>query len=234
MDDHTDFVQEEPQDLRCSSKMLAEPDEVRKTSWLVTCECPLRTDSASWKSLGSFVQLIPFCNSRIKPKFQARRSQFCLSLNFLTLLVNYVTANNGFLRSIMTHWRRRQTGRQAFSFRVFDSSSVRVEQRLTDNGVVVVQVFGEPLLGYGLLIELDTSLCEEAVAGLITCGRELVVLVTRLLNGNAHGCCLHTSKKVKRRKKVLETQDDEEKGNEIDGKIEERITQRAHETWLWP
>ena len=26
------------------------------TSWLVTWECPLRTDSASWKSLGSFMQ----------------------------------------------------------------------------------------------------------------------------------------------------------------------------------
>ena len=38
---------------------------------------------------------------------------------------------------------------------MIDSSSVRVEERLTDNGVVVVQVFGEPLLGYGLLIELD-------------------------------------------------------------------------------
>ena len=88
-----------------------------------------------------------------------------LSLNFLTLLVNYVTTNNKFHRSIMTHWRRRQTRRQTIPpSRVIDSSSVRVEQRLTDNGVVVVQAFGEPLLGYGLLIELDTSLCEEVVS----------------------------------------------------------------------
>ena len=65
-----------------------------------------------------------------------------LSLNFLTLLVTYVTTNNKFHRSIMTHWRRRQTGRQTFFFRVIDSSLVRVEQRLTDNGVVVVQAFG--------------------------------------------------------------------------------------------
>ena len=77
----------------------------------------------------------------------------------------------------MTRWRR-QTGRQAFSFRVIDSSSVRVEKRLADNGVVVIQVFGEPLLSYGLLIELDRSLCEEVVVGLITCGGELVVLGT--------------------------------------------------------
>ena len=84
---------------------------------------------------------------------------------------------------------------------MIDSSSVRVEERLTDNGVVVVQVFGEPLLGYGLLIEHDISLCEEVVVGLITCGGELVVLLTRLLSGSAHGCCLLTSGKVKSRRK---------------------------------
>ena len=54
-----------------------------------------------------------------------------LSLNFVTLCVTCVTANNGFPRSIMTHWRRRQTGRQAFSFRVIGSSSARIEERLT-------------------------------------------------------------------------------------------------------
>ena len=71
----------------------------------------------------------------------------------------------------MTRQRRRQTGRQAFSFRVIGSSSARVEERLTDNGdIVVVQVFGEPLLGYGLLIELDISLSDEVVLGLITRG----------------------------------------------------------------
>ena len=79
----------------------------------------------------------------------------------------------------------RQTGRQAFSCRVIDSSSVRVEERLTENVVVVVQVFGGPLLGYGLLIELDISLFEEVVVGLITCGGEVEVLGTRLLSGNA-------------------------------------------------
>ena len=80
---------------------------------------------------------------------------------------------------------------------MIDSSSVRVEERLTDNGVVV---FGEPLLGYGLRIELDISLCEAVVVGLIICGGELVV-GTRLLSGSAHGCCLLTSRKVKSRRK---------------------------------
>ena len=39
----------------------------KDTSWLATCECPLRTDSASWKSLESFIQLISFCNYCILP-----------------------------------------------------------------------------------------------------------------------------------------------------------------------
>ena len=93
---------------------------------------------------------------------------------------------------------------------MIDSSSVCVDKHLTDNGVVVVQVFGEPLLGYGLLIELDTSLCEEVVVGLITCGGELVVLGTRLLSGSPHGCCLLNLKEGEEQKEVLEAKDDEE------------------------
>ena len=101
----------------------------------------------------------------------------------------------------MTHWRRRQTGRQAFSWRVIDSSSVRVEERLTDNGVVVVQVFGEPLLGNGLLIELDVSLCEEVVVGLTTCGGEVVVLGTDSSAAVRMAVVYITSRKVKSRRK---------------------------------
>ena len=37
------------------------------TGWLVTCDFPLRTDSASWKSLESFMQWVSFCNSCILP-----------------------------------------------------------------------------------------------------------------------------------------------------------------------
>ena len=29
----------------------------------------------------------------------------------------------------------------------------------------------------------------------------------------------------------MEAKDDEEKGSEVDGVVEERVTQRAHETW---
>ena len=37
----------------------------KDTSWLVTWECPLRTDSASFKTLESFIQLTSFCGSSI-------------------------------------------------------------------------------------------------------------------------------------------------------------------------
>ena len=39
----------------------------KDTGWLVTWECPLQIDSASWKSLESFIQLFSFCNSCILP-----------------------------------------------------------------------------------------------------------------------------------------------------------------------
>ena len=64
-----------------------------------------------------------------------------------------------------------------------------------------------------------------------SCGGELVVLGTRLLSGSAHGCCLLNLKEGEEQKEVLEAKDDEEKESEIDGEVEERITQHAHETW---
>ena len=94
-----------------------------------------------------------------------------LSLNFVTFynglprsIVTFVTVHNGLPRSILRHWRR-QTRWQAFSFGVIDLSSECVEEHLTDCGVVVIHVFGKPLLGHGLLIELDVSLREEVAIG---------------------------------------------------------------------
>ena len=78
------------------------------------------------------------------------------------------------------------------------------------------------MLGYGLLIELDRTLCEEVVVGLITCGRELVILGTRLLGGSAHGCCLLHLREGEEQKEVLEAKDYEEKETEVDGEVEER------------
>ena len=68
------------------------------------------------------------------------------------------------------------------------SSSARIEERLTDGVVIVVEVFREPLLGHGLLGELDISLCDEVVVGLITCGGVLLVRGTQFLGGSARGC----------------------------------------------
>ena len=55
------------------------------------------------------------------------------------------------------------------------SSPARIEKRLTDGDVIVVEVFREPLLGHILLGELDISLRDEVVVGLITCGGVLFV-----------------------------------------------------------
>ena len=38
-------------------------------------------------------------------------------------------------------------------------------------------------------------------------------------------------KEGEEQKEVLEAKDDEEKESELDGEVEERVTQRAHETW---
>ena len=45
----------------------------------------------------------------------------------------------------------------------------------------------EPLLDYGLLIELDISLCEEVVVGLITCVGEVLVIRPHFLGDSQQG-----------------------------------------------
>ena len=68
------------------------------------------------------------------------------------------------------------------------SSSARIEERLTDGDVIVVEVFREPLLGHGLLVELDITLRDEVVVGLKTCGGVVLVRETDLLSKSARGC----------------------------------------------
>ena len=78
-EDATEFAKTFP-DIPCVSQMLGGPSlrlgipierlsippgtgwGGKDTGWLVTWECPLRTDSASWRSLESIIQLISFCN----------------------------------------------------------------------------------------------------------------------------------------------------------------------------
>ena len=52
----------------------------------------------------------------------------------------------------------------------------------------------------------------------------------QLLSGSAHGCCLLNYREGEEQKDVLEAKDDEEKESDMDGEVEERVTQRVHET----
>ena len=86
--------------------------------------------------------------------------------------------------------------------------SVCVKEHLTDCGVVVIHVLGEPLLGepllgHGLLIELDVRLCEEVVLGLIKCVGEGLVSRPHLLGESAQGIYYLTSGKLKGRRNCL-------------------------------
>ena len=88
---------------------------------------------------------------------------------------------------------------------VIDLFSVCAEEHLTDCGIVAIHVLGETLLGHGLLIELDVSLCEEVVLGLITCMEEGLVSRPHLLGESAQGIYYLTSGKLKGRRNCLRT-----------------------------
>ena len=85
------------------------------------------------------------------------------------------------------------------------SSSARIEERLTDGDVIVVEVFREPLLGHGLLGELDISLRDE----------ESFSEMRRVF--------IHDIKEVDGVKQQEEQEDkgDEEIGSEVNGEVEE-------------
>ena len=86
---------------------------------------------------------------------------------------------------------------------------------MTDGDVVVVHVFGEALLGHGLLGELDISLCEEVVVGFITCGGVLVVLGTRL-SAAVRMAVVYNLKEGEGQEEVLEAKDEEEEKSEVE------------------
>ena len=112
--------------------------------------------------------------------------------------------NNGLPRSI-GHGRLRLTNRQASSLGVIDLFSVCVKEHLTDCGIIVIHVLeesllGEPLLGHGLLIELDVRLCDEVVLELITCWGGGLVSRPHLLAEVHRGSYHLTSVKLKGRR----------------------------------
>ena len=57
----------------------------------------------------------------------------------------------------------------------------------------------------------ETTVRSSSLSRNKRCGGDLVVLGTRLLKGNAHGCCLLNLREGEEQKEVLEAQDDEEK-----------------------
>ena len=83
--------------------------------------------------------------------------------------------------------RRRQTGRQAFFFRVIGSSSTHVKERLVDGDVIVVEVIGGSLLDGGFLGVFDMSLHDEVVVGLMTCGSLVLGQRDKVLSGSTQG-----------------------------------------------
>ena len=89
------------------------------------------------------------------------------------------------------------------------------------------------MLGHGLLIELDVSLCEEVVVGLVTCGREVLVIGPRLLGDSAQGYLLLNLREDEGQEEVLEDKDEEEEESEIDEKVREikENAQLMHATW---
>ena len=117
-------------------------------------------------------------------------------------------------------------------------SSVCVKEHLTDCGVGVIHVFGEPLLGepllgHGLLIELDVSLCEEVVVGLVTCGGEVLVIGHHLLGDSAQGYLQLKLREDEGQEEMLEDTDEEEEESEVDEKVKEvrENAQLMHARW---
>ena len=121
---------------------------------------------------------------------------------------------------------------------MIDLSSVCVKEHLTDCGVVVIHVFGVPLLGesllgHGLLIELDVSLCDEVVLGLITCEGEVIVIRPPSPWQECAGDLLLDLREDEGQEEVLEDKDEEEEESEVDEKVKEvrENAQLMHATW---
>ena len=111
--------------------------------------------------------------------------------------------------------------------------SVCVKEHLIDCGVVVIHFFwepllGEPLLGQGLLIELDVTLCEEVFLGLITCEGDVLVI-----RPHAQVYLLLNLREDEGQEEMLEDKDEEEEKSEVDEKVKEvrENAQLMHATW---
>ena len=113
------------------------------------------------------------------------------------------------------------------------SSSARIEERLTDGVVIVVEVFREPLLGHGLLGELDISLRDVVVVMFVICERVVLGKGTKvLIGGSAQGA---TNEVDGQKEGQGDKREDGEEG-EGSGVVEERAIRHndhnAHEAWM--
>ena len=81
--------------------------------------------------------------------------------------------------------------------------------------------------------EVDVSLCEEVVLGLITCEGEVLVIRPHLLSENAQGYLLLNLREEEGQEEVLEDKDEEEEETEVDEKVKEvrGNAQLMHATW---
>ena len=83
-------------------------------------------------------------------------------------------------------------------------------------------LLSEPLLGHGLLIELDVLLREEVVLGLITCVGEVLVIGPHLLGEVHRGSYYYlTSEKLKGRRNCLRIMKNEEEWNGMEWNLME-------------
>ena len=90
------------------------------------------------------------------------------------------------------------------------------------------------MLGHGFLIELDVSLCEEVVLGLIiTCEGEVIVIRPHLFGESAQGILLLNLREDEGQEEVLEDKNEEEEESELDEKVKEvrENAQIMHATW---
>ena len=115
------------------------------------------------------------------------------------------------------------------------SSSARVEKRLTDGDVIVVEVIRELLLSKGLLGVFDISLRDEVVVGLITCGGVVLGQGARVLSSaEVRRVLIHDIKEgegVGQQEQQDEGRDDEE-GNETKGRSRRDQKQRSLHAWM--
>ena len=177
--------------------------------WLVTWEFPLRTDSASWKSLESFIQFTSFFNSCNLPDnsiivfwslmrfclasvskvelWNFRNSSISAKLYWWTSRKSFCWRHNSYRLpcSIRRDRQWRLTEKHTFRTAVIGVFSVCFVEQLAERSVIYVLVWWRSNVGEGTL-GVD-KLVGDRVLGLITYegGVDVVGVVTPLVRAGA-------------------------------------------------